>query len=115
QINRGFTNDFDVSDCLITFQNATILSVFDRGKVTKLSNNSSTHYLGDSLVVYYDGIYNNYKYYYDGKVSPLEDFMAAPSYDSNFNRDLAGNALSQIKVSDNIAAYMNYANQFKAI
>ena len=50
--------------------------------------------------MFFDGIRNEYKAYYDGAVYPIENF-------------LAGQSLEVIKVSDNIAAYDNYANQFR--
>lgn len=33
KLNTGFTNQFQSSDCLIPFVNATSLNVFDRGEV----------------------------------------------------------------------------------
>ena len=99
-INAGFTNEFKVSDNLIAFKNNTALSVFDKGKIKQLSTFCEQYYLGDSVLLYFDGIRSEYKAYYEGETYPIEGF-------------LAGNPLEVIKVTDNIAAYINYANQFR--
>lgn len=100
KLNVGFTNEFHVSDHLVAFRNASSLNVFDDGEVTNLSTMASQFYLGDSLILFLDDIRSEYKAYYGGSIYPIEGF-------------LAGNALNMVKVSDNIAAYMNYANQFR--
>ncbi len=100
QVNAGLTNEFKVSDNLIAFRNNKTLSVFDRGKVKKLSTFCDEYTLGDSIIMYFDGVRSEYKAYYDGEVYPIEGF-------------LAGKALEVVKVTDNIAAYDNYANQFR--
>jgi hypothetical protein len=99
-MNMGFTNDFKVTDNLMVFMNATTLYVFDNGDVKTLSTYCPQYYVGDSTIMFLDGIRNEYKAYYKGNIYPIEGF-------------LAGNALEVIKVSDNIGAYDNYANQFK--
>jgi hypothetical protein len=99
-INNGFTNEFKVSDNLIAYLNAQVLSVFDKGNIKSLSNLCTQYFLGDSILMFYDGIRNEYKAYYSGQVYQIEGF-------------LAGNPLEVVKVSDNIAAYDNYANQFR--
>lgn len=99
-INAGFTNNFFVSDDLVTFLNAQSLNVFDNGVVKNLTKLVGPYYIGDSLIVYYEGVRNEYKAYYNGNIYPIENF-------------LAGDALQVVKVSDNIAAYDNYANQFR--
>lgn len=99
-MNMGFTNTFDVTDNLVTFMNAKSLNVFEQGKVKNLSGLCDQYYFGDSLVVYLDGVRNEYKAYYNGSIYPIESF-------------LAGAAIDVIKVSDNVAAYVNYANQFR--
>jgi hypothetical protein len=98
-LNNGFTNAFRTSDNLSIFLNAKSLNVFDQGTVKNLTLLCNEYYLGDSLVVFQDGIRNEYKAYYNGTIYPIESY-------------LAGNALQNIKVSDNIAAYNNYARQF---
>ncbi len=99
-INIGFTNDFKVTDNLIVFLNNKSLNVFDKGTVKNLSSFSPQYYVGDSVVLFFDGLKSEYKAYYNGQVYPIEGF-------------LAGNPLEVIKVSDNVAAYDNYANQFR--
>ncbi len=98
-VNAGFTNAFRTSDDLTIFLNAKSLNVFDRGTVKNLSLLCNEYYLGDSLVVFNDGVRNEYKAYYNGTVYPIESY-------------LAGQAVQGIKVSDNVAAYNNYARQF---
>lgn len=99
-INSGFTNEFKATDNLVLFKNADALRVFDNGTIKDLSTYSTQYFLGDSLVLFFDGIRSEYKAYYGGKIYPIEGF-------------LAGNPLEVVKVSDNIAAYDNYANQFR--
>ena len=99
-VNIGFTNEFAVSDNLVAFLNARSLNVFDNGTITNLTGLAQQYFLGDSILLFFDGIRSEYKAYYNGSVYPIENF-------------LAGNALDVIKVSDNIAAYDNYANQFR--
>lgn len=99
-LNAGFTNTFQTSDNLTIFQNAKSLNVFDNGTVKNLSLLSPEVYLGDSLVLFLDGVRSEYKAYYNGSVYPIENY-------------LAGNAFENVKVSDNIAAYVNYARQFR--
>lgn len=124
KVNDGFTNNFQVSDYLITYQNARALNVWDEGKITNLSKYCEQFYLGDSLVVFFDGVQKEYRAYYDGEVHPIEGFLAATNVTNLFNTDeatirisnemdIASGALPGIKVSDNIAAYVNYANQFR--
>ena len=99
-INIGFTNEYHVSDNLVAFLNARSLNVFDNGRVKNMSGLVQQFYLGDSILLFHDGIRNEYKAYYEGIVYPIENF-------------LAGEAIDVVKVSDNIAAYDNYANQFR--
>ena len=99
-LNSGFTNAFRTSDNLTIFLNAKQLNVFDRGVVKNLSLLADEYYLGDSVVLFLDGVRSEYKAYYNGTVYPIESY-------------LAGNALQGVKVSDNIVAYNNYARQFR--
>lgn len=124
KINDGFTSNFQVSDYLITYQNARALNVWEQGKVTNLSKYCEQFYTGDSVVVFFDGVQKEYRAYYGGEVYPIEGFLAATNTTNLFNTDektvrissemdIASGALPGIKVSDNIAAYVNYANQFR--
>lgn len=100
KINNGFTNTFQATDNLVTFLNARSLNVFEDGKVTNLTLLTDDYLVGDSLVLFLDGVRNEYKAYYDGAIFPIENFLAAQG-------------LSKARVSDNIAAYVNYASQFR--
>jgi len=104
-LNQGITNEFNISDNLISFLNARSLNVFDRGNVKHLSGICEQYYLGDSVLLFLDGVRREWKLYYNGEVYPVENFLAAEAITSS-----GGNA---VKVSDNIAAYVNYANQFR--
>jgi len=99
-VNIGFTNEFKVSDNLVSFLNAKSLNVFDKGNIKNLSTFCTQYFMGDSVILFFDGVRSEYKAYYEGNVYPIEGF-------------LAGTPLEVIKVSDNIAAYDNYANQFR--
>ncbi len=99
-MNIGFTNEFRTSDHLIAFLNARSLNVFDRGEVRNLSTLCPEYYLGDSVLLFLDGVRSEYKAYYNGEVYGLENFLAE-------------NPIQSAKVSDNVAAYVNYANQFR--
>ncbi|HTN16506.1 MAG TPA: hypothetical protein VL092_02420 [Chitinophagaceae bacterium] len=101
KLNTGFTNDYQSSDCLISFRNATSLNVFDRGEVKNLSRLCNKYYAGDSLIVYMDERTQQFNAYYNGEIKPVEPFLAD-----------ANNGIEQIEVKSNIAAYINYANQF---
>lgn len=100
KINAGFTNEFQVSDNLVAYKNNTALNVFEQGKTKELSTFCEQYYMGDSVLLYFDGIRSEYNAYYKGSIYPIEGF-------------LAGDALEVVKVTDNIAAYDNYANQFR--
>ncbi len=124
KINDGFTNRFQVSDNLVTFQNATVLNVWDNGRITLLSRLCDQFFTGDSLVVYFDGVQKRFNAYYNGDIYPIEGFLGASNLSSMFDTDtatvrisnemdIASGQLPSVKVSDNIAAYVNYANQFR--
>lgn len=123
KINDGFTNSFQVSDNLITFQNATALFVWEKGEITKLSNMSTQYYTGDSIVVFFDGVQRMFNAYYNHQIYPIEGFLAGTNTTSLFDTDsnaviysdadIASGALPSVKASDNIAAYVNYASQFR--
>ena len=120
KINDGFTNSYKVSDNLITFMNAKALNVWDNGKVTNLSKYCDQYYLADSLVLFFEGVQKEFKAYYNGQIFPIENFLAATNSSSVFDTanvsndmDIASGQLPSIKVSDNIAAYVNYADQFR--
>jgi len=99
-VNQGFTNVYSVSDDLVMFLNARTLNVFDRGTVKLLSGNCSVYALGDSVILYLDGVHNDYRVYYNGQPYVIEGFIP-------------DSVLPSVKTSDNIVAYNNFANQFR--
>ena len=122
KINDGFTRDFQVTDNLITYENANALLVWDKGKNITLSNYCEQFFTGDSLVVYFDGVQKEFRAYYNGHVYPIEGFLAANNASNvlgtgstkvSEDMQIASGQLPSVKVSDNIAAYVNYSNQFK--
>lgn len=100
-MNIGFTSEFKTSDCIVTFLNATSLNVFDRGNILNLSRLCEKYYAGDSLIIFLDGRTQQYNAYYNGQIYPFEGFLAD-----------AQAGVKNIEVGSNIAAYVNYANQF---
>src|SRR6185503_2665606 len=67
---------------------------------TKLLTGICDQYmLGDSVLLYLDDIKNEYDVYYNGHVYTIESFIP-------------DSTLPSVKVSDNIVAYNNFANQF---
>ncbi|MES2478628.1 MAG: hypothetical protein V4561_06050 [Bacteroidota bacterium] len=101
KLNIGFTNQFQATDCIIPFLNATSLNVFDRGEVKNLSRMCTQYFAGDSLIFFLDGRTQQYNAYYNGETVPVEPFLAATN-----------NGVGQVELKSNIAAYVNYANQF---
>lgn len=106
-LNQGITNEFNVSDNLVSYLNARSLNVFDRGESQNLTGICEQYYLGDSVLLFLDGVRREWKVYYNGDVYPVENFLAADALQTD---EGSGNS---VKVSDNIAAYVNYANQFR--
>lgn len=100
KINDGFTNQFFATDNLVAYLNAKSLNVFDRGTIKNLTTLTDRYLIGDSVVFFKDGIRDEYKIYYDGQVYPAENFLAQ-------------DAVSGAQVSDNMVAYVNFANQFR--
>ncbi len=119
QINQGFTSDFTTSDNIIAYRNGNALWVWENGKSTNLSNNMSSYTVGDSVVLFFDNVRSIYKAYYAGNIYEIEGFLGATSvfgvdtsviYDG---KSIADGQLPVVRVSDNIAAFVNYANRFK--
>ncbi len=106
-LNQGITNEFQVSDHLVAYLNARSLNVFDRGEVVHLTGLCEQYYLGDSLLLFLDGVRQEWKIYYGGETYPVENFLAGAALQTT---EGSGNG---VKVSDNVAAYVNYANQFR--
>lgn len=126
QINNGNTNVFYPTDNLVVFANNTILQVWEDGEVTKLSNLCNNYKIGDSIVLFFDRIRSETNIYYNKQIYTLETFYAGFNSDNMYevseekkntsvldNQDVASGQIPAVQVSDNIAAYINYANQFK--
>lgn len=96
---------FDVSDNLITYQNANLLSVMDGDDMVLLSRLCHNFASGDSVVIYYDLNKQTFNGYYNGKITELESFLNLNDNDFAFD--------TTVKVSDNIGAYISYNDQFK--
>ena len=100
KVNTGFTNAFFATDNLVVYLNQKSLNVFDKGVTKNLTPICDQYYIGDSLVMYLDGLKSDYKVYYNGQITQLESFVP-------------DSMLSGLSVSDNIIAYNNFANQFR--
>jgi len=125
EINRGNTSSFFATDYLIAYFNAKILYVWEKGEITKLSNMVDDYYIADSLIMFFDKIQSEFKIYYNSDIYVMEDFMVG--FDFNHiqanpdaetpkmydNQDVSSGQIPKAQVSDNIAAYINYADQFK--
>lgn len=105
KVNDMFTTKFEVSDNLITFQSANMVSVVDGREVVLLSKLCNRYAMGDSVVLFYDMNRSTFSGYYNGKITELETFLNLRDNDFTFD--------STVKVSDNIGAYINYNDQFK--
>jgi hypothetical protein len=100
KITGGITNKYQASDCIVAYQNATSLNVFDRGQIKNLTRMCDYFYAGDSIIVFADGRNMQYSAYYNGEVVPMEGYIS-------------DGAVAQIDVQSNIAAYVNFAKQFR--
>ncbi len=99
-VNIGFTNSYFVTDNLVAFLNQKALNVFENGVIKNLTNVCDQYFVADSVVLFLDSYKGAYKAYYRGKIFPIENYFS-------------DSTLSSIKVTDNIIAYNNFANQFK--
>lgn len=118
QINTGFTTGYQVTDNLITYKNGNALFVWEAGKTMMLSSNAPISATGDSVVLYFDNMRSLYNAYYKGEIYEIEQFLGTNKniFDTtkvNDGMSIAEGQLSSIRVSDNIAAYVNFANKFK--
>jgi len=104
-ISDLFTTQFDVSDNLILFRSANMISVIDQGEVIPLSKLCDRYLLGDSIVFFYDVNRQTFNAYYHGQTTEMETFLNLGQNDFKFD--------STVKVSDNIGAYISFNDQFK--
>ncbi len=93
-------SSYSISDNLVAYDCAGILSVFDNGDVKKLCSRTNLYQLSDSLLFYSDEINQKIMIYYKGQKKELENF-------------LTNQKVQNYKLGDNILGYVNFANQFK--
>lgn len=118
KINEGFTNAFQVTDNLVAYFNANALWVWEEGESYLLSGRVEQYYIGDSIVLFFDGVQKEFKAYYDGQIYPIENYLGGSnrlSFDGNVSANMSVGAgqLPVAKVSANIAAYVDYAERFR--
>ena len=99
-LNSGFTNSYFVTDNLIAFLNQKSLNVYDKGVIKNLTGVCDQYFIADSVVMFLDSYKGEYKAYYNGQIYSIETYFQ-------------DSILSNVKVSDNIVAYDNFANQFR--
>lgn len=104
-VNDMFTTNFEVSDNIILYKSANMVSIIDGSDVVLLSKLCNRYAMGDSVVLFYDINRSSFNGYYNGKITELETFLNLKDNDFAFD--------STVKVSDNIGAYINYNEQFK--
>ncbi len=99
-VNIGFTNAYFATDNLVAFMNQKQLNVFENGKIKMLTGVTDQYFVADSVIMFLDSYKGAYKAYYNGQIYDIESYFSDSS-------------LASIKVSDNIIAYNNFANQFR--
>jgi hypothetical protein len=102
KVNTNFTSAFGVSDNFIFYKTQTALHVIDGDVDEELCKSVGDYAVGDSIAFFFDRIKNVLYAYYGGHKMELEN-------------NLAVSAFNDYKVSDNIIAYQNFANQFKVV
>ena len=104
-VNDNNTTSFAVSDNLLVYKNASLLSVIDGNDQILLSRLCDRYALGDSIVMFYDLNRQTFNAYYNGNITELESFLNIQEDDFSFDKT--------VKVSDNVGAYINYNGLFK--
>ena len=100
-----YTVQFETSDNLVLYRSANMISVIDGYDVKLLSGLCKDFAMGDSVVMFYDINRSTFNGYYNGEITELETYL------------LTGNDYSfgaNVKASDNIGAYINFNDMFKA-
>ena len=92
---------YDACDNYVVFYRNMALNVFDNGKRSLLSGNTTSYAVGDSMVAFYDLNSGYLRAYYNGQTQDIEGIYGMDPDSVKF------------KVGDNIMAYVNSANQFK--
>jgi len=100
-----YTVRFFMTDNLILYRSANMISVIDGNDVKLLSGLCQDFAVGDSVVLFYDMNRSSFNAYYNGDITEMETYL------------LTGNDFSfsdHMKCSDNIGAYTNFNDVFKA-
>ena len=100
EMNAGFTNAYFVTDNLVGFLNQKSLNVFDKGVVKNLAGVCDQYFIADSVILFLDSYKGEYRAYYNKETYTVESYIP-------------DSVLSHLKVSDNIIAFDNFANQFR--
>ena len=100
EMNIGFTNAYFVTDNLLVYLNQKSLNVFDNGVNKNLAAVCDQYFVGDSVVLFLDSYKSEYRAYYGGQIYTVESYIP-------------DSVLSHLKVSANVIAFDNFANQFK--
>jgi len=93
-------SEYFATDYLIAYTLDKQLKVFDNGKSRTLTFQADCYAVADSIIAFCDRLSRLFKVYYNGKITVLEDGVAGPP-------------LKNIKIGDNILAYIDYSNYFK--
>jgi len=101
-----FTLQFQVSDNLVLYRSANMISVIDGNDIKLLSGLCQNYSMGDSVVMFYDINRSTFNAYYNGKITELETYLLLDEGDFSFEKN--------VKASDNIGAYVNFNEMFKA-
>jgi len=99
-LNAGFTNAFFTTDNFVVYLNQKSLNVFDRGVNKNLTGVCDQYFVADSLVLFLDSYKSEYRAFYNNQFYTVESYIP-------------DSVLSHIKVSHNIIAFDNFANQFR--
>ena len=94
KLQDGFVTDYDAKSYLLVYRMKEQLKAYVDGKRYLLGNGITQYAVGDSLVVWYDRFTQRFNGFYEGEVVALED-------------GLIGQPVISVKVSDNIAAWVN--------
>lgn len=89
------------TDYFLTVQVGQQIKAFDKGRLRTVTNWATTYKVGDSIIVYFDEVKNDFNAYYNSKNYTLEENVAG-----------SGNFL--FRVGDNIMGYVDNNFDFKA-
>ena len=100
EVNNGFTNAFFATDNLVAYLNQKSLNVYDKGVSKNLAGVCDQYFIADSVILFLDSYKGEYRAYYNKEIYTVESYIP-------------DSVLANLKVSDNIIAYVNFANQFR--